>query len=168
MNSDSLAGESLASGGDFAANGASVASSNQPARSTTTNTTDTSSATVLPAAVDAQSRLESEEWREQGKVNAGGILLGDNKTTGTVNAPEAHVQRSMPKGANLKEGGFDSDDPNASFTAEIGGKNDPGRRALNEAAAKQSDGITSGGIGDSSTRITNDGQFDKLGGDTSA
>lgn len=34
-----------------------------------------------------------------------------------------------PKGKNIKEGGFDSNDPNASFGTDIGSKNDPGRKA---------------------------------------
>ena len=36
----------------------------------------------------------------------------------------------LPKGRNLTEGGFESDDSkNASFNGDIGGKNDPGRLA---------------------------------------
>ena len=39
-------------------------------------------------------------------------------------------QTSKPKGKNITEGGFDEgDDKNASFTANIGSKDDPGRLA---------------------------------------
>ena len=42
-------------------------------------------------------------------------------------------QTGKPKGKNITEGGFDEgDDQNASFTSDIGDKNDPGRRAENE------------------------------------
>lgn len=36
---------------------------------------------------------------------------------------------TKPKGKNLREGGFDPNDPNASFTSDIGSRNDPGRGA---------------------------------------
>lgn len=50
-----------------------------------------------------------------------------------------------PKGKNLTEGGFD-DDPsnNASFTAEIGSQNDPGRASEN-FFQQQAESVASGG-----------------------
>ena len=46
-------------------------------------------------------------------------------------------QTGKPKGKNITEGGFDEgDDKNASFTSDIGDKDDPGRLAENEMQRK--------------------------------
>ena len=51
-----------------------------------------------------------------------------------------------PHGKNITEGGFDVDDSNnASFTSEIGSKNDPGRKAENNFQAQAQS--ASGGTG---------------------
>ena len=43
------------------------------------------------------------------------------------------AQTGKPKGKNITEGGFDQgDEQNASFTSDIGDKNDPGRKAEND------------------------------------
>lgn len=86
------------------------------------------------------------------------IASGQGQSTADVVAPK-------PKGQNLQEGGFDSGAPNASFGGDIGGKNDPGRVALN--AAQESNVPSAGGAGPRETQISNDGQFDTLG-ETSA
>lgn len=53
---------------------------------------------------------------------------GVDETPSYVNSQ--YVDAAGPKGKDLKEGGFTSNDAkNASFTSEIGGKNDPGRLA---------------------------------------
>jgi len=41
-------------------------------------------------------------------------------------------KHQKPKGSNLTEGGFSSEDPNASFTSDIGSEQDPGRAAENK------------------------------------
>lgn len=69
-----------------------------------------------------------------------------------------------PKGANLTEGGFDSDNaPNASSNAEIGSEDDPGRVAeaqIQKAMAHTAEG--SAGSGLKQKKITDDGQYDAL------
>ena len=142
--SDSLAGESAKSGGDFASN-TNPSVLLQGANSSTANNTDISGARTLNAAVDAEARQAQEGWSETASLNAGKGLDpssgGDrayNTTTSTANsnAAPSYVNANTlagetnPHGKNLKEGGFDSDGPNASFNNDIGGKNDPGRAAL--------------------------------------
>ena len=70
--------------------------------------------------------------------------------------------QDLPKGQNISEGGFDSDAPNASFNTDIGGKDDPGRRAI-----QQMDVPSSGG-GPRQEEVTNDGQYDALENETSS
>ncbi|KAI9786693.1 MAG: hypothetical protein M1816_007834 [Peltula sp. TS41687] len=66
-----------------------------------------------------------------------------------------------PKGRNLTEGGIEDDAPNASFTAEIGSEDDPGRLAERkfEAAAARS----AGGGGPKDMKIDNNDQYNVLG-----
>jgi len=154
---DSLAAESIRSGGQFAAGSSSRGPSGQPSHSTTTNTTDTSNATVLPAARDAPARLSKEEHNEAAELDAGRQPVPDASNS---------IPVSQPKGANLREGGFDPDAPNASFTTDIGSKKDPGRVALGVAQQKNLP-VAGGDGGPRQVRITKDGQFDVLK-DTSA
>lgn len=180
ITSDSLAGESLSSGGSFGANSGATASA-QPSSSTTTNNTDISGATTLAPAPDAEARQAGEEWSETAQLNAGRGLTSDtggkpyNTTTGSGSnvgtapsyASAAGGGDSKPKGQNITEGGFDSDAPNASFGTEIGTKKDPGRQAL--ADIQKADAQAGGDAGGPrQTGVSNDGQFDALGGDTSA
>lgn len=74
MTSDSLAAESLNSGGSFGAGNPKAATSKQPSKSTTTNTTNTSGATKLDAAVDAEAREAQQGWNENVQLNAGSHL----------------------------------------------------------------------------------------------
>jgi len=178
ITSDSLAGESLKSDGDFGST-TNAAASAQPSSSTNTNNTDTSGATTLAPAPDAEARQAGEEWSETAQLNAGSGLESSggnayNTSTGSGSnggpAPSyatAAGGASQPKGENLQEGGFDSDAPNASFNSEVGTKNDPAREAL---AGFQGANAQVGGdaAGPKQTSITNDGQFEALGGDTSA
>lgn len=171
---DSLAGESIQGGGSFAANSDARGPMGQPAASTTTNTTDTSNATKLDPAPDAEARAASGAWQEQGALNAGtagkgptyvggggGIGAGTTQassassssgqqqssgssgaaTAGTAPGYASHPAPVMgdnfkPHGKNITEGGFDSNAPNASFTTDIGGQNDPARVALGGAEAQ--------------------------------
>ena len=159
----------------------------QPSRSTNTNTTDTSNATKLDPARDAEARqsgVESSKLNEGsgadgkgptyniagGGIGAGGSAGGPTASSGNAAASSGGALSSasdgtgnlQPKGKNITEGGFDSDAPNASFTQDIGGKNDPGRVGL-----QQQDVPVSGGAGPRQDQVTNDGQFDALG-DTEA
>jgi hypothetical protein len=113
--------------------------------------------------------LATEEWNEASQLNAGRSLGAHESGRGPVDhvrPKKNQLPLSQPKGENLKEGGFDSDAPNASFSTDIGSKKDPGRVALNDIEASNTP--YAGGTGPQQTKITNDGQFDSLGGDTSA
>ncbi|KAF1962297.1 hypothetical protein CC80DRAFT_588862 [Byssothecium circinans] len=71
VTSDSLAAESLKGSGTFGEGNPHAAASKQPSHSTTTNTTDTSAATKLPPAVDAEAREAQEGWSETQQLQAG-------------------------------------------------------------------------------------------------
>lgn len=62
--------------------------------------------------------------------------------------PVISLGSGKPKGKNLIEGGFD-DDPsnNASFTAEIGSGNDPGRLSESVFLQRQAESVAGGGGG---------------------
>lgn len=163
--SDSLAGESIKDGGSFAENSSSRGPMEQPARSLNSNTTDTSNATTLEATADRASRGDDEPSSDAFLSGAGNASGRGNSSSG-FDGSSAIDDVTRPKGANLTEGGFDSGAPNASFTAEIGSKNDPGREGLKKAEA--SDFPASGGVGGGDTTISGDNSFDALGGSTSA
>lgn len=163
--SDSLAAESISQGGSFA----SGASSRGP--STFTNTAsndDIASANRLDPAPDAEARLASEEWSEASQLNAGRSLGKEAGRGPTWNIPKSTdgIEPPQPGGRGLKEGGFDSGAPNASFETGIGGKRDPGRVALGQMEERNEAAV--GGAGPRQGGITNDGQFEALGGDTDA
>jgi len=197
---DSLAGESLQSGGAFASNNPHAGVSPQTAKGTTANNTDTSGAHTLEAAQSAGVRDAAKGYDENAELSKGssktegvgptyseatgssgtdshGSKPYNTRTGGTnqggtapsyVAADAASQADGKPKGANLKEGGFDSDAKNASFDSDIGDKNDPGRLAENKFAAASGVGgaNTMGSVsGNASTRqtgVTNDGQYDAL------
>lgn len=71
VTSDSLAAESLKGDGAFGQGNPHAAASKQPSHSTTTNTTDTSGATKLAPAVDAETREAQEGWSETQQLNTG-------------------------------------------------------------------------------------------------
>jgi len=99
ITSDSLAAESLRSGGSFGNDASGI--SDQPSRGTTTNNTDISNATVLDPAPDAEARLATEEWNENAQLNAG---RGLGKAAGrgpTWNIPDS----SKSSGENYSQGG---------------------------------------------------------------
>jgi len=70
---------------------------------------------------------------------------------------------AKPHGENIQEGGFDSGAPNASFNTDIGGKNDPGRAALQGLQKKDAQAGGDVGAGPRQSGVSNDGQFDRLG-----
>lgn len=170
MTSDSLAGESVKQGGSFAANSSSREPMGQPSSSTTTNTTDTSGATTLGPAPTADAREATEAWSEGAQLNAGRNLnsgagatyaaTASSGVSGSGGVGGSVGEASQPKGQNLQEGGFSSDAPNASYTADIGGKNDPGRAAL--GAFEASGAAPSGGAGARDQKVTGEGQFSNL------
>jgi hypothetical protein len=170
ITSDSLAAESLQNGGSFGL-GNHAAASQQPSASTTTNNTDTSGATTLHAAPDAEARQALENWNENAQLNSARGVHGNN--SGTAPPPSSSylanssiAGSNVPHGKNVTEGGFDETAPNTSFNSDIGGENDPGRKALRDMqkSALQPVGVVGGA---QQKGVTDDGQFDVLG-DTSA
>ena len=71
-----------------------------------------------------------------------------------------YVDPGMPKGKNLKEGGFESDDKNnTSFNSDIGTENDPGRAA---EVKFQKTAVSAVGSGPRQGGLSGDGQYDAL------
>ncbi|KZF23657.1 hypothetical protein L228DRAFT_246490 [Xylona heveae TC161] len=162
--SDSLAGESVRGGGSFASN-PSANPSGVNAASTTANTTDTSAATKLDAAPSAGSR-QTQSGSQQTSQSKGPQNVG---TAPSSIAVDFATGETKPKGVNLREGGFDSDSKyNASFTSDIGGKNDPGRlaEAKFQRAAAESGPDAAGGPRQKG--VSGDGQYDALNSDQAA
>ncbi|KAI9722199.1 MAG: hypothetical protein M1828_004882 [Chrysothrix sp. TS-e1954] len=190
VTSDSLAAESMKADGSFAA-GQNASYSNQPSRSTTTNTTDTSGATTLDSARDADDRLTYSDlkgdYKTPGDETRSGMSGTGDSTYDTSRAeprggyggeaPSATggsygltEGQSKPGGKNIQEGGFDSDAPNSSFMSDIGTKNDPSRDAekgLNASNARAP--ADSGYPGASTMQGTRDqGGFENLGSEEQA
>jgi hypothetical protein len=131
VTSDSLAGESLKGSGSFGEGNPKAAASKQPSSSTTTNTTDTSNATKLDAAVDAEARGAQEGWNEEKIMNSGkglGSSSGGAAGTAPTGVAGTHVDPSVlqPRGANLTE---DNNMSGNTKFGEIGTKDDPSRQA---------------------------------------
>lgn len=158
MTADSLAAESLKSGGDFAATTGAAASS-VPSKSSTAANTDISGATVLDAAPDAEARQTTEGWNESAQLNAGRNLGRSSGGSGGADVQDSGIFK--PKGEGLTEGGFDSGAPNASFNQAIGTNKDPGREAL--ASMLKSDAQNAADSGaPKDSGISRDGQYDVL------
>ncbi|KAK5115287.1 hypothetical protein LTR62_001487 [Meristemomyces frigidus] len=190
VTSDSLAAESIQGGGSFGANSDSRGPMDQPSKGSNAANTDTSGATTLESARSAGARDDGDgeqgygatgsgqtgtQYEQAGGLGSsasGGVTYTDKSSSGNGSSGNSGSNNSRqsggsssansrPKGQNVQEGGFDSDAPNASFTTDIGGQNDPGRAALNDMQARTEPG--SGGTGAKQYGVTNDGQFDSLG-----
>ena len=142
--------------GGFASDNPHAAASLQPSAGSNANNVDTSNATRLAPAVDAEAREAQEEWSETSQLNASRGLRDSEIETGNHEnviggyAGAADLARApgefKPKGKNITEGGFDSSAPNASFNnTEIGSKKDPGRVA--EAKFQRENAQVAGAIG---------------------
>ena len=83
---------------------------------------------------------------------------------GYVGSVVSEATRSgKPKGKNITEGGFDSDDKNnASFTSDIGDENDPGRLSENKFQRSNAESGPDAGSGPRQKGLTGDGQYDAL------
>ncbi|KAI9708196.1 MAG: hypothetical protein M1820_004150 [Bogoriella megaspora] len=185
VTSDSLAAESLSRGGAYASNNPNAAAMSQPSYSTTTNTTDTSNATTLPPAADAEARDAQQGWREETQINAGRSLGKEAGVGPTYNTPGGDSSTSSsgggltdretggaisgmskPHGKNVTEGGFDFDSaPNASFNNEIGGKNDPGRLGENKALRETAEAGGVAATGPRQRTVGGENIYDTVGED---
>ncbi|KAL5119665.1 hypothetical protein ACEQ8H_002511 [Pleosporales sp. CAS-2024a] len=94
VTSDSLAAESLQNSGEFGAGNPKAAASNQPSASSTANTTDTSNATRLDAAVDAHAREAKHGWSEEQSLQAGKGLGKESGVGPTYNDIGSSVNSS--------------------------------------------------------------------------
>lgn len=74
------------------------------------------------------------------------------------------AKSGKPHGKNITEGGFDSDpSKNASFTSDIGGKDDPGRAAENQFQRQTLESGNDAAPGVPRQKgVSDDGQFDVL------
>jgi len=181
ITSDSLAADSLRDGGDFAEGNAGI--SGQKSEGSTASNTDTSGASTLGAAPDAEARMATEEWSETAQLNAGskmGKTSGGEPTYRTpaddsgfeedsssagvapyAATPHGNLSSSKPKGKNLEEGGFDENAPNASFKYDIGSKNDPGLAAEQKFARQNAENAGDVGLATDSD-ISGNGQYETL------
>jgi len=190
--SDSLAAESTREGGGFSENRNSEPQDVKGVNSTFANA-NTSGATRLDPASDAEARLVQEDWEEERKLGATstsyptasggqskGLAVentqGSYQTGGASSAAETapsyvnaqFKDQSGPHGKNLTEGGFESNDSkNASFNNEIGTKNDPGRLAEEKMQRANAD-VAGDAAMPRQQGITGDNEYDALGGDAPA
>lgn len=111
--------------------------------------------------MDAETRMAESDWAEEKKLGAASSHYpqnsgGQSKSTATTGSYETggktssagtapsyvssqFVDERGPKGAGLKEGIEGKEGGNASFDGEIGGKNDPGRAALDKIVRENAD-----------------------------
>ncbi|TAQ90064.1 hypothetical protein B7494_g1611 [Chlorociboria aeruginascens] len=166
---DSLAADSTREGGGFSENRNSEPLGVSGSNSTFANT-DTSSARRLDPASDAEARMAEDDWAEEKKLGASDSRYGGSKSdvdTAPSYVASLYVDKGDPKGRNLTEGTERYDGKNASFNGDIGGINDPGRVA--EQAMLRSNANTEASSGLPAQKgMSGNGQFDVLGGDTSA
>ena len=125
--SDSLAADSTRAGGGFSQNRDSAPLGVTGAHSTFANE-DTTNATRLSPAPDAEARLAKDSWSDV--PSSGHRHTGSSSSKTAPSYVHPNLADTKPKGRNLTEGGFDdSESKNASFNSEIGSENDPGRLA---------------------------------------
>lgn len=149
----------------------------------TFTTTNTTGATRLDPASDAEARMAQSDWEEERRLSSGfsasdaprrsGKDTQSSRETDESRRSEAKSQEGKhhglgerPKGQNLHEGGFESDDRiNASFNSDIGSEDDPGRRAENTFEARNAGG---GVASPRQRKISGDTPYGNLDNETSA
>ncbi|CAG8984249.1 hypothetical protein HYALB_00010505 [Hymenoscyphus albidus] len=163
--SDSLAAESARAGGGFASNRDTDPFGAKGSNSIFTNR-DTSSATRLDPAVDAEAREAESDWAEEKKLGASGGQRGSARTAPSYVSSQ-FVDSKGPKGENLTEGFEGGAGNNASFNGDIGGRNDPGRKALDKIVKDNADASEMAGMPKQMGDI-GDNDFTALGRNTPA
>ncbi|KAK6433932.1 hypothetical protein LTR95_009880 [Oleoguttula sp. CCFEE 5521] len=139
--SDSLAAESIESGGDFAADSDARGINPASAKGTTTNTTDTSGASELSS---ARSRAERDDDNETGEYNTGSSS-GDGLSSGSALPNRSDEGGSREIGA----GGGSS----TSYADESSGRNSTSSSNVNTSSSTYGSGS---GSGSGSTQRTSD------------
>ncbi|EDU43038.1 hypothetical protein PtrSN002B_007561 [Pyrenophora tritici-repentis] len=185
VTSDSLAGESLKNSGSFGAGNPKAGATSQPSSSTTTNTTDTSSATKLPSATNFEEReakqgrtadQELNEAKGYGKEAGRGPTYATPGATSSSGGAESQTSYSgsaptglqagknidpnvlQPKGANLTE---DKDMSGERKYPEVGTENDPAR--AHELKLQKMDAVPSGVSSRNDMAQGGDSKFSGLG-----
>jgi hypothetical protein len=98
------------------------------------------------------------------RAQTGGTSSNAGTAPNYVNA-QFETYPGGPKGKNLTEGGFESDDrKNASFNSEIGTKNDPGRLAEHKMQGENADAAGDAAM-PRQKGMTGDNEYAILGGD---
>ncbi|KAF2451909.1 hypothetical protein P171DRAFT_478929 [Karstenula rhodostoma CBS 690.94] len=183
ITSDSLAAESLNASGSFAANNPHAAASQQPSASTTSNTTDTSGASRLPPAPDAEARDAQAAWQETSQLNAAQGLGGKSALNGSAESFSpaggvpvtggyaGAVEQARGQGEGRPHGTNVTEDPGLtgkSVFGAVGTKQDPSRVAELEFAKR--DALPGGatGAGKDLSSQTGDSKFSGLARDESA
>ena len=160
ITSDSLAAESMQSGGDFALDGRKAGISGQPSRGSTANVTDISNATVLDPAPAAEARQATEEWNESAILNSG---LGQGKAAGrgpTWDIPDSSTSNNAAQPASSGLGS------NSDFNSSIDAANEtPGKMGKSKSANvapsyANADQQSTGGVMKPKGRNIHEGGFD--------
>ena len=105
-------------------------------------------------------------------LSSGGGSEGNS--SGFTNADPAPTYASVnhhdskPKGTNIKEGGFDSDAPNASFTSEIGTDQDPGRQGEYDQQRRSAGDAADSGLPKTQRGLDGDHPYQSLNSDETA
>ena len=180
-----MAAESVEEGGKFSDNRNAGPLGVSGSNSTFANE-NTSGAIRLDPATDAEARGAQDESSEEKpypdalggqakdlavEKTPGSNSTGETSSSAGVAPSYVHSQNikdGKPKGKNLTEGGFESDDTkNASFSSEIGSKDDPGRLAELKIERENAD---SGGDAAMPRQqgTLGDNEYDALSGDTPA
>jgi hypothetical protein len=102
----------------------------------------------------------------EGSYQTGGA--SSNVGTAPSYVSSQYVDPGRPKGKNITEGGFDSDDSkNASWNSDIGTKKDPGRLAEAKFQRENAEAGFDAGM-PRQKGVSGDNPYDDLGGDTQA
>jgi hypothetical protein len=120
--------------------------------------------------------MAQEDWAEERKLGGAastsysGAISGQGSNAGTAPSyvKSQYMDVGGPKGSNLTEGEFDSNDSkDASFNNEIGTKMDPGRLAEQKMMRENADAARDAAV-PRQKGVSADNNFDVLDGDTSA
>jgi len=107
--------------------------------------------------LNAGRELGSETGPTHSDASTGSSVGGQSYSSAAGGSAPNYVNNSA-----ASEGGFDSSAPNASFNSDIGGKNDPGRAALQNLQRADAQAGGDAGSGPRQSGVSNDGQFDIL------
>jgi hypothetical protein len=85
-----------------------------------------------PTAAKQQMGMHQHPAQQSTASGSGRSRYDGGQAPSYINEVTGAYQHSKPHGRDIHEGGFSSDDKNASFTSEIGSNQDPARAAINQ------------------------------------